>query len=170
VRPLGAFLWLAFVALLLRSTALSSLAARGFVLDALAFTTVIWALRHGDAWGASFGFTLGLMADLDAARWLGRHALLLALVGYAVGRLSSTLVRESARTQFALLAAATLVHQVWSASFELGGGPAAAPWLIGQAIFGSLFTATVGTALLVVARRLSGRPLFGYASGSAAQG
>ena len=93
MRPLGAFFLTGMVALLLRSTALSSLATRGFVVDVLAFTTVVWALRHGDAWGSSFGFFLGLVADLDAAHFLGRHALLLSLLGYAVGRLSGTLVR-----------------------------------------------------------------------------
>ena len=128
MKPIGAFLALTFVALLLRSTALSSLATRGVVLDVLAFATVVWALRHGDAWGASFGFVLGLVADLDAARWLGRHSLALSLLGYAMGRLSSTLVRESARTQFALLAVVTLAHQVWSASFEIGGG------IVGRAV------------------------------------
>src|SRR5262245_29830220 len=100
------------IALLLRSTALSALAARGIVVDVLAFATAMWALRNGETWGSTFGFVLGLGADLDAAHWPGRHALLLALLGYAVGRLSRTLVRDSARTQFVLLLVATLAHQV----------------------------------------------------------
>ena len=54
MRPIGSFFLMVIVALLLRSTALSSLATRGIILDALAFVTVVWALRHGDAWGASF--------------------------------------------------------------------------------------------------------------------
>ncbi len=169
MRPIGGFLMLAAVALLLRSTLLSALATRGVVIDALAFATVVFALRNGDSWGSTFGFTLGLVADLDAARWLGRHALVLALVGYAVGRLSSTLVRESARTQFALLAAATLVHQGWSAAFELGAGVVAAPWVLVHALLGAACTASIGTLLLVLTRRLSGRPLFGYASRTATQ-
>ena len=169
MKPLGGFLMLASVGLLLRSTALSSLATHGIVLDALAFTTVVWALRHGDSWGSSFGFFVGIVADLDAARWLGRHALVLALLGYAVGRLSSTLVRESARTQFALLAAATIVHQAWSASFELGGGLVAAPWLLARAVLATFATATAGTLLLMLTRRITGAPLFGYASRTPAQ-
>jgi rod shape-determining protein MreD len=170
MRPIGGFLMLACVALLLRSTALSSLATRGVLLDALAFATVVFALRHGDSWGSTFGFLVGLLADLDAARWLGRHALVLALVGYAIGRLSNTLVRESARTQFALIAAATLVHQLWCASFELGGGIVAAPWLLTHALLATGVSAAAGTALLAALHVLSGgRPLFGYASGSAAQ-
>jgi rod shape-determining protein MreD len=169
VKPIGGFLLLAGVALLLRSTALSSLATRGVVLDVLAFSAVVFALRNSDAWGASFGFFLGLVADLDAARWLGRHALVLALLGYAVGRLSSTLVRESARTQFALLATATLVHQAWSSAFELGAGAVAAPWLLARALLATGLTASVGTILLVLLRRLTGQPLFGYASRTASK-
>jgi len=169
MRPLGGFLLLAATVLLLRSTALSSLATRGLVVDALAFAIVVWSLRHGDLWGSSFGFFLGLVADVDAARWLGRHALALALLGYAVGRLSSTLVRESARTQFALLAIVTLVHQVWSSAFELGGGAAAAPWLLARALDATLITAAAGTLLLMTLRRALGRPLFGYAFGTASQ-
>jgi rod shape-determining protein MreD len=131
---------------------------------------VIFALRNGDSWGSTFGFSVGLLADLDAARWLGRHALVLALLGYAVGRLSSTLVRESARTQFALIAVATLIHQAWGASFELGGGIVAAPWLLGHALLATGVTAAAGTLLLMVLRGLGGgRPLFGYASRTAAQ-
>ncbi len=164
MKPLGGFLLLAGVTLLLRSTALSGLAARGILLDALAFTTVVWALRHGDSWGSSYGFVVGLVADLDAAHWLGRHALALALLGYGVGRLANTLVRESARTQFALIAAVTLVHQLWSASFELGGGLVAAPWLLIRALVASGATAAAGTALLGLLRMIAGRPLFGYAS------
>ncbi len=169
MRPIGGFLLLALATLLLRSTALSSLATRGIVVDVLAFATVVFALRHADTWGSTFGFVLGLLADLDSARWFGRHALLLSLVGYAVGRLSNTLVRESARTQFALLAGATLIHQAWSASFELGIGVIGAPWLLAQALFASVLTAVIGTALLMVLRRVLGRPLFGYASRTATQ-
>jgi rod shape-determining protein MreD len=170
MRPIGAFVLFVSITLLLRSTALSSLAARGIMLDALAFCTVVWALRHGDTWGSSFGFTLGLVADLDAAPGHGRHALALSLLGYAVGRLSSTLVRESARTQFALIAVVTLAHQAWSATFELGGGIVGASWLLAQCLLASVLTATAGTILLTLARRINGRPLFGYAPGTAAQG
>ena len=169
MRPIGGFLLLGCVAVLLRSTALASLATHGILVDALAFTTVVWALRHGDSWGSSFGFFVGLVADLDAARWLGRHALVLALLGYAIGRLKNTLVRESARTQFALFAAVTLVHQLWASLFELGGGIVAAPWLLAHALLATVTTALAGTALLMLLRRVTGGPLFGYASRTATQ-
>lgn len=167
MRPLGGFLVVALVAMLLRSTALSSLAARGLVVDAIALATVIWALRHGDAWGATLGFALGLVTDLDAAHWLGRHALALSLLGYAVGRLAGTLVRDSARTQFALIAVAVLVHQLWSSAFDLGGDAAALPWLLGRSLLATLLTAAVGAAFLWLLRRALGRSVFAHASRTA---
>lgn len=170
MKPLGAFLLLAASVLLLRSTALSSLATRGLVIDALAFAVVVWSLRHGDLWGSTFGFVLGLIADVDAARWLGRHALVLALLGYAVGRLSATLVRESARTQLALIAIVTFVHQAWSSAFELGGGSVGAPWLLARALDATLVTSVAGTLVLAALRRATGRPLFGYAFRTSSEG
>jgi len=164
MKPIGAFVIACVVALLLRSTALSSLAARGVVIDVLALATVLWALRHGDVWGSSFGFALGLVADLDAAHGLGRHALLLTLLGYAVGRLSGTLVRESARTQFALIATGVLLHQIWASVFEMGGGLASLPYLAVRSLLATALTALLGTLLLAIVRRLGGRPFLGHAS------
>ena len=163
MKPLGAFLATLAVALLLRSTALSSLAARGVIVDVLAFATVAWALRHGDSWGSTLGFTLGLAADLDAAHWFGRHALGLSLIGYGIGRLSTTLVRDSARTQFAMIALSTALHQVWIAIFEVGG-VGSLPYLLIRATVATALTASLGTLVLVLLRRIVGRPLFGYAS------
>jgi len=160
---------LLLVALLLRSTALSVLATRGIVLDVLAFATLVWALGRGEAWGASFGFLLGLLADLDTAHWLGRHALVLALLGYAVGRLSHTLVRDSFRTQLVLLFLITFVHEAWVLSFEIGTG-ASWLWVLGRVTLAALLTAPAGTLVLLAARLGSGQPLFGHAelqSGSA---
>ena len=151
------------VVLLLRSTALSAFAARGVVLDALAFATVLWALRHGPSWGSSFGFALGLFADLDAAHWLGRHALALTLLGYGVGRLASILVRESAATQFVLLLLATAAHQTWAVAFEFSDW-SAWPYVVLRVVLGSAASAFVGTIILWVARRVSGQPLFGNVS------
>jgi rod shape-determining protein MreD len=147
------------VTLLLRSTALTALAARGVVLDVLACATVLWAMSTRETWGATFGFILGLAADLDAAHWMGRHALALSLIGYGVGRLSHSLVRNSARTQAALLAFATLLHQTWVASFELGGF-GAWPFLAERVALAVVATAAFGTLLVGALRRLNGQPLF----------
>ena len=40
----------------------------------------------------------------------------------------------------------------------------AAPWLLAHTLLATGFTAGVGTLLLMTLRRLSGGPLFGYAS------
>jgi rod shape-determining protein MreD len=162
VKNVGAIVGVLLIALLLRSTALSALAARGVVLDVLTFATAVLALRRGETVGSTFGFALGLAADLDAAHWLGRHALVLALMGYSVGRLSRTLVRDSARTQFVVLFICTLLHQAWSAAFELGGS---AGWMYsaGRVVLAALVSAPLGTLLLAIVRRLVGQPLFGHA-------
>jgi rod shape-determining protein MreD len=163
MRALGSFVVGLVVVLLLRSTALSAFAARGVVLDVLAFATVVWSLRHGPAWGCSFGFALGLCGDLDAAHWLGRHALVLTLTGYAVGRVATTMVRESASTQFVLILVSTLIHQSWAALFELHGWDAM-PQLLTRVLVSAIATALVGTTLLMTARRIAGGPLFGNVS------
>lgn len=166
MRGLGTLFFWVVVLLLLRSTALAPFAARGIVLDALAFATVVWSLRHGAAWGATFGFFVGLAADLDATHWMGRHALVLSVTGYAIGWLARRMVRESLGAQFVLIALATAVHQLWVVPFELTGFSGLVqgwPYLLQRVLLGALVTAPVGVVVLAVARQLVGRPLFGHA-------
>lgn len=163
--PAGLLLGMVVV-LLLRSTVLSPLAARGVVVDVLAFATVFWALRYGAGAGASFGFLIGLAADLDATHWMGRHALVLSILGYAIGRLARTLVRDSGRTQLVLIGLAVAVHQAWIVPFELGGlSGLGSGWayLLGRVFAGALATAPLGALLLVAAHRVTGRSVFGHA-------
>jgi rod shape-determining protein MreD len=162
MKGFGAAATALLTVLLLRSTVLAAAAARGVVIDVLTFATVAWGLRRGAGWGASFGFLLGLCADLDAGHWLGRHALILSLLGYVVGRLSGTLVHESPRTQFALLVLVTAVHLTWAAAFELGG---LAVWsvVVPRVVIGALATGFLGAALLAGIRRLGGRTILGHA-------
>jgi rod shape-determining protein MreD len=148
------------VTLLLRTTWLPWLGHHGLWLDAVALATVLWALRQGPAWGATFGFLLGLAADLDAGFQLGRHALSLTLLGWGAGVLSTTLVRDSWRTQLALAGAATLLHQAFALALEPGEGPASA-WLWGQRVaLSALLTAVAAVVLLGLLRLVVGRPLF----------
>lgn len=151
MKSIGAVLSGTIVVLLLRSTLLAGLAARGIVLDALAFATVFWGLRGGAGWGATFGFVIGLCADLDAAHFLGRHALGLSLIGYLVGRLSGSLVRDSVPTQLLLLIAATAVHQAWSIAFEMGGFLSWQEVLL-RVILGAFATGVVGAVILALSK------------------
>ena len=162
MRLLAGFVLLMAVALLLRSTALSALAARGVVIDVLVFVTVVWALRHGESAGTTFGFIIGLAADLDAAHWLGRHALVLSALGYVVGRLSHTLVRDSFRTQLVLLAVTAVVHQTWVTAFEIQW-PAGWPYLLQRVGLAAVATAPIGAVVLWFIGRLGGEGLFGHA-------
>lgn len=168
MRAFGAFVLAVIVVLLLRSTALSAFAARGIVLDVLAFATAVWALRYGSAAGATFGFILGLAADLDATHWLGRHALVLSVTGFAVGWLARQMVRENAGSQLVLIMLATAAHQAWVVPFELGGVSGLVegwPYLLGRVLVGAVVTAPVGVVVLTIARRLVGRPIFRNALG-----
>jgi rod shape-determining protein MreD len=162
MRGWGALLLAVLVVLLLRSTALATLAARGVAFDVLAFAVAVWAMRQGETRGTLFGFLLGLAADLDAAHWMGRHALVLALLGYVIGRLSHTLVRDRARTQWVVLFSVTLVHQIWTLAFEAGraGGVG---YLVQRPMVAAIATALAGTLVLGLMRRAGGRPLFGHA-------
>jgi len=161
VKQIGALLTVVVVALLLRSTALSALAARGIVLDVLSFAVVVWSLRHGETWGSTCGFLLGIAADLDAAHWLGRHALALALMGYAVGRLGRTLVRDSV---------GTLLHQAWSTAFTIGAATMTLDSAL-RVLVSAAVSAPLGALLLFIIHRVTGHSLFGHAlrdSGSSA--
>jgi rod shape-determining protein MreD len=124
---------------------------------------VVWSLRHGETAGVTFGFFIGLAADLDAAHWLGRHALIMAALGYVVGRLSHTLVRESFRTQLVLLAAATPVHQLWITVFELQG-IAGVPYMLQRVVLATLATAPLGALVITFIGRAGGRGSFGHAA------
>jgi rod shape-determining protein MreD len=151
------------IVLLLRSTALTALAARGVIVDVLVFATVVWALKYEAAWGATFGFAIGLAADLDAVHWLGRHALLLTLLGYGIGRLSRTLVRDSGRTQAMLILVGTVLHQTWVVAFEIGSIEGW-PYLLRRVLLAAAVTPVVGVLLLTILRLGTGQVLFGNAA------
>ena len=170
MRFIGMFIFTALVALLMRTTLLAGLAARGVVVDVLVLATVSWSLRQRDGWGATFGFVLGLAADLDASHWIGRHALALSLLGYGVGRLSNTLVKDSALTQLVLFAVATALHQIWIAAFDASGGVAGLGWLAGRVLLATVTTAPLGVLLLLLPRLFSRRTTYGNASGSSSAG
>ena len=170
MRLIGMFVFTSIVALLLRTTLLAGLAARGVVVDVLVIATVSWSLRQKDGWGATFGFVLGLAADLDASHWIGRHALALSLLGYGVGRLSNTLVKDSSLTQLVLFAVATALHQIWIAAFDASGGVANVGWLVGRVLLATVTTAPLGVMLLLLPRLFSRRSTFGNASGSSISG
>ena len=62
-----------------------------------------------------------------------------------------------------LLVAATAVHQAWILSFELGG-LSSLPYLLGRVGLAAVATGPLGTVILSLVRRVSGRPLFGDVS------
>jgi len=160
MRILRALVLVAVAVLVMRSTWLAGLAVRGVWVDAAALATVLWSLRERESWGATFGFLMGLASDLDAGHMLGRQALALSVLGWSVGRLSGTLVRDSFRTQFSLLSVVTLVHQAYTLSFEMGPGWISQWFWVRQVMVTTLVTSLAGVLLLGIFRQLRGRPLF----------
>jgi rod shape-determining protein MreD len=163
MRSLGGMVLFMLTVMLLRSTALSSFAARDIVIDALAFATVAWSLRYGPAAGTTFGFLLGLAADLDATYWLGRHALILSVSGWLIGWLARRVVRESIGTQLVLIALVTALHQLWVVPFELGGIDGLMTgwlYLLKRVAIAVAVTAPLGVIVLALAKQLVGRPIF----------
>jgi rod shape-determining protein MreD len=86
VRRLLLSVALVLAALLLQSTVLARLPLPGGAPDLLLVLVVAFALAEGPQSGTLTGFGAGLLADLTADHELGRTALVLALVGYAAGR------------------------------------------------------------------------------------
>lgn len=170
MKAIGMFIFMAIVSLLLRTTVLAGLASHGIVVDVLVLATVAWSLKQRDAWGATFGFILGLAADIDTAHWVGRHALALSLLGYGVGRLSTTLVRDSILTQLVLFAVATALHQLWAAAFDASGSAVNVGWLAGRVALATITTAPFGVIVLMIPRLFSSRRSYGNASGSSSAG
>ena len=62
--------------------------------DLVVVTLACVAVLLGPGWGASFGFGIGLLADLLSDHTLGQLALVLCLIGYAVGMLSRDVERS----------------------------------------------------------------------------
>ncbi len=160
MKTLKALLTVFVVVLVLRGTVLWRFVGYGVWIDVAAIATVLWAMSQGAPWGSTLGFMLGLALDLDAGHWLGRHALVLSMLGYVIGQLSRTLVRDSVRTQFLLIAGGAAIHQLCALP-QLADQPSEAwlTWAIQNALWVPL-TALVGVVLLFLLRLLRGRPLF----------
>ncbi len=59
--------------------------------------------------------------------------------------------------------AATVIHQIWTLSFEIGG-LAGWPFLLARVGLAAAATGPIGTVLLALVQRVSGRPIFGDVS------
>jgi rod shape-determining protein MreD len=96
MRRIALFVLLLATAALVETTLLSYVAVGGFRPDLLVLIVAVSALRDGPVTGTALGFVAGTLHDLLlSGSVLGIHALVLVVVGYAVGVLRTSVPRES---------------------------------------------------------------------------
>ncbi|HKK72251.1 MAG TPA: rod shape-determining protein MreD [Candidatus Krumholzibacteria bacterium] len=84
----------------------------GITPDFVVLLVVLVALRAGPSGGAALGFLVGLLQGMLAPETLGLDALAKTLVGWAVGKLSSSLAIEGPAFYFGLVAMSVLAHDL----------------------------------------------------------
>ena len=84
-----------FLAMFLHITVMASIHIDHVRPDVLLLVTVVGGLVGGSEQGAAIGFVVGMFADLTLQTPFGLSALVLTLVGFAVGTLQSVILRTS---------------------------------------------------------------------------
>lgn len=135
------------VAVVLQVTVLSRLPLPGATPDLVLVVVVAWALSRGSIEGSIVGFAAGLLLDLapPSAGPLGLSALVLAVVGYLVGKLADDAQRSAAAPLVIVAAASVFSLLLWSALAALLGDegvtwPALGGQLLGQALYTVVLT------------------------------
>ena len=128
---------------------------------AVDFTTVVVvyaALLYGPRHGAVAGFVGGLLADLAVPSVFGRSALVMTLIGYAVGLVGERTARENVFTQAVLLACAVFAREIYV--IMLAGPESTVRGMRALAFYGlpaALLTAVAGIALFGIYTRFTGQ-------------
>ena len=90
------FLLLAtLIGLILQSTYFEGLKVAGLKPDLVMLIVVFYAVQQGAKKGAFFGFAAGLLEDVFAAKFLGIHAVIKAVIGFAAGMLEKRVYKEN---------------------------------------------------------------------------
>jgi rod shape-determining protein MreD len=148
---------LLLVAVVVQVTVLARLPLPGATPDLVLVVVASWALKRGPLSGAAIGFAAGLLRDLAPPMdgTLGLGALVLALVGYAVGLAADDAARSAVAPLVIVVVASVLALLLWAGLAVLLGdervtGSALAPQLFAQA----LYTAVLTPFVLPVVHRL----------------
>ncbi|RSS79078.1 rod shape-determining protein MreD [Streptomyces sp. WAC06614] len=170
---------LVVVALVVQVTILGRLQLPGAVPDLLLLTVVALSLVYGPRSGALLGFGAGLLADLapPADHAAGRYALVLCVIGYAVGlaRPDNGRFRSAWGPLLTVVAAALGSTLLYAGVGALVGDTAARH----VGLVGLMFTAALYDLLLApftvpfimaLARRAENDPMAVEANGGPAQG
>ncbi|MFC5720225.1 rod shape-determining protein MreD [Streptomyces gamaensis] len=159
---------LVVVALVVQVTVFARLHLPGAVPDLLLLVVIGLALVHGHTTGAVVGFGAGLLADLapPADHATGRYALVLCLVGYAVGlaKPESRHVRSATGPMLVVLAAAVGSTLLYAGVGSLVGDTAArhvglTGLVLTAALYDLLLAPFTVPLIMALARRTQSDPL-----------
>lgn len=141
----------AIVAVAVQTVVLSRLSLPGATPDVILVVVVGWALRQGSLAGVLMGFGTGLALDLapPAVGPVGASALVLAVIGFAVGIVADD-SQSSSITPLLVVAAAGVFLVVALAGIEVLTGSRSLTWgsVGGQALAEALYA--VALALVVL--------------------
>ena len=113
---------LVFVAAIAQVSILSAYAPLGGTADLVLVTLVAVALLRGSLFGATAGFTAGLLIDTANLDTLGFTSLLLTLAGFWIGRYGETTARDRFHAPYISVAVVTVLYALGSLAlrFVLG--------------------------------------------------
>jgi rod shape-determining protein MreD len=146
---------LAVTVVLLQIAAFSQVQILGVTADLLPLTVMAVALLCGSLTGATFGFFLGLCADMALVQTLGLSSLVYVAAGYAIGRARE--LRDPQGTLVPLVAgfAATTIALVGYAvmQFLLGVDAPVSVYLVRETLATIVLDTILAVPLYLVVRR-----------------
>ncbi|MCK9895353.1 rod shape-determining protein MreD [Frankia sp. AgB32] len=161
-RTFAAAIGLLVVALVVQVSVIARLDLPGGRLDLVLALLAAIALIEGPLVGSISGFVVGLLADLASSHVLGQSALVLCLIGYAVGLVMDEAQRSVAVPLVVIGGASVLGTLAYVAitsilgEAALTGGEAISRALV-TGVYAALVTPFLYPALLLGSRRLAGK-------------
>ncbi len=134
---------------LLQTTLVPRLAIGEVKPDLMLASLVYISLLFGTRYGIWAGFSGGIFVDLFSPRHLGVNGLIYTTICFFLGEIGGRVFRDKALTQFLILAAAALVHNILYVLVS------AQPLeLLARLLPGSLYTGVLGFVCLQILKRV----------------
>lgn len=96
--------------LVLQSTAFSMINYKGVHADLLLLAVISGGILRGRVYGASLGFTAGLVQDLASGTFFGMNTLCKLLIGYGAGLIAKQLSKDNVMLPLFATVAGTMVN------------------------------------------------------------
>ena len=146
---------LGFVVAMLQVAAVSQVQIAGTNADLLPLVVAAVGLLCGSLPGASFGFAVGLFADVAYFQTLGLSSLVFTVAGYTAGRIRELRDPQAAAAPMLIGAAATLIASVGFGlmSFLLGDDAPVSLLLLRQIVVNVALNALIALPVHAITRR-----------------